>query len=148
MNTSNSAARKTNVQYIGVILIAAAVCSGPAEAETFRSGGSTAIIEQSGGGAGSTEVVRYRDGQKIVSQNGGSTDITIQGDVGYPQPDYSWEHPESNADSFDSKPTEGRFPGFGPEESQANDCYSCPSASASETFRQRMFERMRNGFSP
>jgi len=148
MKTSNPAARKANLQYIGVVLIAAAVCAGPVGAETFRSGGSTAIIEQSGGGAGKSEITRYRDGQKIVTQNEGSTDITIQEGAGYPPSDYSWEHPGSSVDNFDGRPVEGRFPDFGPEESQAGDCYSCPSASASETFRHRMFERMRSGFPP
>ena len=148
MKTSISAVRKTNYQYIGGVLIAAAICAGSAEAETFRSGGSTAIIEQSGGGVTTSEITHYQNGRKIVTQNGGSSDVIIQGDAGYPLPVYDWEHPESNADNLDRKPTEGGFPDFGPKEGQAGDCSLCPSASASKAFRHRMLERMHGGFPP
>lgn len=47
-------------------------------AETVNTGSSTTTTTQSGGGASRTEVTRSRDGQEVVTQDGNSTDITIQ----------------------------------------------------------------------
>ncbi len=48
-------------------------------AEVHQQGGSTAVIQQSGGsGPRTTEVVKTPDGQKIITRDGRNTDITIQ----------------------------------------------------------------------
>ena len=72
MKTSNSSVRKTTLGISGLILLSVAVGTGSASADTFRYGGSTATIEQHGGGASQSEVTRYQDGQKIVTQDGNS----------------------------------------------------------------------------
>jgi hypothetical protein len=81
MKTSNSSVGKAGQGSIGLILLSVAVGAGSARAETFQHGGSTATIAQSGGDTSRSEVTRCGDGQKIVTQDGNSTDITIQGGI-------------------------------------------------------------------
>ena len=79
MKTSNASRHKAGLVATGLILLSVVFGMSAAGAQAFRNGGSMAIIEQSGGGTSRSEVIRYQDGQKIVTRDGGSTDITIQG---------------------------------------------------------------------
>lgn len=70
---------RTRLGVVGLALVLAHLGPGCATAETYRSGGSTAVIEQSGGsGRSRSEVTVYPDGQRIVTRNGNSTDVTVQ----------------------------------------------------------------------
>jgi hypothetical protein len=80
MKMSDASVCKAALGGGGLILLSLAL--GSASADTFRYGGSTATIEQGGDGTSRSEVTRYQDGQKIVTQDGNSTDITIQGGGG------------------------------------------------------------------
>jgi len=145
MNTSNSAVRKAGLRFTGVILLSVSIGGGSAAAETFQHGGSTATIEQSGGsGASKSQVTRYQDGQKIITQDGSSTDVTIQGSVGSLPPDSVWEHPTPSADRFDRSWIEKRFSRTAPDGGSADDRSECPASSAREAFKQQMLERMRS----
>jgi hypothetical protein len=113
----------------GLILLSLAVGAGPASADTFRHGGSTATIEQSGNGTSRSEVSRYQDGQKIVTQDGNSTDITIQGGSG-----------SLGDDRFDRQRIEERF---------ARGADAFPEFTVSgerEAFKQQMLDRVRSRF--
>jgi hypothetical protein len=113
----------------GLILLSLAVGAGPASADTFRHGGSTATIEQSGNGTSRSEVSRYQDGQKIVTQDGTSTDITIQGGSG-----------SLGDDRFDRQRIEERF---------ARGADAFPEFTVSgerEAFKQQMLDRVRSRF--
>jgi len=145
MNTSNSAVRKAGLRFTGVILLSVAIGGGSAAAETFQHGGSTTTIEQSGGsGASKSQVTRYQDGQKIITQDGSSTDVTIQGSAGSLPPDSVWEHPTPSADRFDRSWIEKRFSRTAPDGGSADDRSECPASSAREAFKQQMLERMRS----
>ena len=142
MKTSNSSACKGGFGLIGLILLTVAVAAGSARAETFRQDGSTATIEQSGGGTSRSEITRYQDGQKIVTQDGNSTDITIQGGSGSPAPDYGWEYSEWGNDRFDRQRMQERF-------SRGADDYSEFTVSSErDVFNQQMLDRMGRRFRP
>ena len=145
MNTSNSAVRKAGLRFTGVVLLSVAVGMGAAGAETFQHGDSTATIEQSGGsGASQSQVTRDKDGQTIITQDGSSTDVTVQRRAGSLPPDDGWEHPPSGADRFDRSWIEKRFSRMAPERGSADDCLESTASSAREAFKQRMLERMRS----
>lgn len=142
MKTSSSSVCKSGLGFTGLILLSLAVGAGWARAETFRHGGSAVTIEQSGGGTSRSKVTRYKDGQKIITQDGNSTDITIQGDGSSPTPDYGWGYSYWGDDRFDRQRIEERF-------SRGADDYSEFTVSREhEAFKQRMFERMGSRFSP
>ncbi len=150
MKTSNSLVCKVSLQLAGIALCSVALGAGSAGAETFRYGGSTATIEQSGGGGSSrTEVTRYKDGQKIVTRNGNSTDITIQRGNSSPPLDYDWGPSQSSADRFDRESMEERFSRFDMYGEDFDDCYDCTTSSArASSFKRRMLDRMRSPFGP
>ena len=138
MKTSSSSVCKAGLGFTGLILLSVAVGAGWARAETFRHGGSAVTIDQSGGGASRSKVIRYKDGQKIVTQDGNSTDITIQGGSGSLTPDYGWRFSEWSDERFDRQRIEERF-------SRDADDYSRFTVSRErEAFKQRMGSR----FSP
>jgi hypothetical protein len=116
---------------VALLLLLAHLPQGCAVAETYRSGGSTAVIEQSG--PSRTQVTRYPDGHRIVTRGGSGTDITVQRGPGGSGVDTS-ERLEaySRFDWADDDGGEERFssPWDGPDEGR-------------EAFRQRMLERMR-----
>jgi hypothetical protein len=142
MKTSKSSMRKAGPGFTGLLLFSVVAGAGSASADTYQHGGSTATIEQSGSGSSRSEVTRYKDGQKIVTKNGNSTDITIQGGSGSPAPDYGWGYPYWGDDPFDSQRIEERF-------SRGADSYSRSSLSSErEAFKQQMLDRMRSGFRP
>ena len=149
MNNLNSLAYKAGLRFTSMLLFAVAVGAGSAGAETFQRGGSMATIEQSGGnGTSKTQVVPYEDGQKIITQDGSSTDITIQRSASSPQHDYGREQPQSGENRFDRRSIEGGFSGQAPDERSAATCSGCVTSSASEEFKRRMLDRMDNRFLP
>jgi hypothetical protein len=142
MKTSNASVCKSALEVGGLILFSLIFGSGSASAESFRHGGSTATIEQSGGGTSRSDVTRYRDGQKIVTQDGNSTDITIQGGSDSLAADDSLGFPEWGDDRFDWQRIEERF---------ARGVDAFPESTVSgerEAFKQMMRERMRGRFRP
>jgi hypothetical protein len=124
----------------GLILLSLAVGAGPASADTFRHGDSTATIEQRGGGTSRSEVTRYRDGQKIITRDGNGTDITIQGGSGSLAPEDGWRFPEPGDDRFDRQRIEERF---------SRGAAAFPEFTVTgerEAFKQQMLDRMRSRF--
>ncbi len=147
MQTSILSLVKAGFRATAVTLVSASIGTGCASAETYRHGGSTATIEQRGGtGPSEAEVTRYPNGQKIITRDGSSTDITIQRDDGSAPGDPGLEPPETSVDRFDDRLLEERFshiePYDEPDNQAGTDCYECRPSWASEEFKRRMFERM------
>lgn len=68
---------------VGSLLVGALLVLGVVHAETYSHGNSTSTIQQRGGnGASQSRIERYPDGQKIITRDGNSTDITIQREGG------------------------------------------------------------------
>lgn len=99
----------------------------PSTAETFRWGDSTASVQQHGGSHQSqSDVTRFEDGHRIITQDGNNTDITIQreghsnpprfdaeqrfGDGSHRFDDPDLEQRFSQPDSFDSDGSPGPAP--------------------------------------
>lgn len=81
-----------------------------------------------------------RSSTAIVTQNGDSTDITIQGGSGSPVPDYDRGYSEWGDHRFDRHRMEERF-------SRGADDYSGFRASSErEAFKQQILDRMHNRF--
>lgn len=134
----------------GIALLAVAFGSGSAGAAIYEFGGSTATIEQSGGGRNSSEVTRYRDGQKIITRDGNSKDITIQGGGGsshYDHDDFDWEPSGPSGDPFDSESLDERFSRIFSDSGEDLGCPDCGRSKSREAFRQRMLDRMDSRFS-
>lgn len=141
MKISILSAAKTGLGFTGVVFICAIIGAGSVSAETYRHGGSTAIIQQSGGSDKSqSQVTRYKDGQKIITQDGNSTDITIQREGRFLPPDNSREYPETGLDCFDRRSIEARF--------SRTELEDRSDIDASDDFKQRILERMRRYFLP
>ena len=104
-----------------------------AAAQTYRHGNSTTIIEQSGDSE--TRIKRYRDGQSIITEDGNSTDITIQRENGAAATADERDHTD---DYFSRRLMEESFSGFGPDNANAG--------TAGTDFRQRIQQRMRSRF--
>jgi len=142
MKNLDASVGKASVVWAGLIVLLVSIGTGSARADTFWHGGSTATIEQSGGGTSRSEVIQYEDGQTIITRNGNSTDITIQGETGFLVPDNAVGYYEWGDDWFDSKRFEQRFPPA---------IYAFPEFSHSserEAFKQQILDRMRSRFRP
>ena len=149
MKTPISSGAKVGFRFTGIVLFSVAVGVGAARAETFQHGGSTATIEQSGGsGASGSQITRYKDGQKIVTEDGSSTDITIQRSGRYEPSDTIWEYPQSGADRFQQRAIEERFSGRELDDGSGVDCADWEPSSAREELKRRMLDRFRSGFLP
>jgi|GEM_PF-1539592 len=143
MNPSNSAVKKADWRFTGVVLLSVAIGTGTASAETFQYGGSTATIEQSGGrGTSHSQVIRDQDGQTIITRDGNSTDITVQRHSDAPSPDDGGEPPPATANRFDRSGIEQRFSHQAPDRGSADDCPASRGSSLREAFKQQMLERM------
>jgi hypothetical protein len=142
MKMSGASVCKAALGVGGLILLSLAVGTGLASADTFRHGGSTATIEQRDGGTSRSDVTRYQDGQKIITQSANSTDITIQGGSGALVPDDGWGFPEWGSDRFDRQRIEERF-------SRGADAFPEFTVSGErEAIKQQMLDRMRSRFRP
>lgn len=128
--------------------------------EVHQHGGSTAVIKQSGGsGPKSTKVIKTPEGQKIITRDGNSTDITIQRNDG------PGTHESSGGDAMKPKIDPDRFkgnsdpdmdyidgeePGNGgngkkrsPDTTQRGTNHSDSDIPTAEEFKERMLRRMR-----
>ncbi len=132
---------KAGSRFTNLVFISAIIGAGLAGAETYQHGGSTAIIQQSGGiGQSESQVKRYQDGQSIITRDGSSTDITIQREEGFPPSDNSGGYPGAGVDDFYQWFFEERFSSIDPDDQGG--------ADASDDFKQRMLDRMRGDFPP
>lgn len=145
MKTSSS----SGLRLTGILLLSVAAGVSLACADTFRRGGSTTTIEQSGGrGVSSTRVTPYADGRKTVTQDGSSTDIVIQRGPSSRLPDHSREDPKPDAERFDRSAIEEQFSSWAYDEPSSDTCVGCDPSSTREDFKQRMLDRIGNRFSP
>jgi hypothetical protein len=142
MKTSYSSVCKAGLRVAGLILLSATVGVGLASAETFQHAGSMATIEQRGGGTSKSEVTLYEDGQKIVTQDGYSTDITIQHGGGSFATDDDWGYHECDDDRFDRQRFAERF------SRGADDSAAFEVSGERQVLKQQIFDRMRGGFLP
>ena len=146
MKMAKFTAAEAGLGFIGAVLISAIIGSGPAGAETYRQGDSTAVIQQSG--PSESQVTRYRDGQKIVTQDGGSTDITIQRSGGPLPPDIRPAPPAAGVDRLDRWFVEKRFSRVNPHDPLGPDCFESEPPCAGDDFKRRMQDRMRGDLRP
>ena len=138
-------ARGAGPGLIGLVVLSMCVATGCADAETHTVGGSTAVIQQSGGsGPVGSRVTRDRDGQTIVTQDGRSTDVTIQRDSAAVDSGTDGPRATPQAERFERPSSRdsarSRFPAT---RGGAGDMRET-AGSTKETFRQQMFERMRD----
>ena len=140
MKISILSASKAGFRITGIVFVAAIISTGSAAAETYRHGNSTATIEQSGGsGKSESQIRRYRDGQKIITQDGNSTDITIQREGGFSLPEYNPDNSREYPDYFFYRRSiEERFSRIDPDDRRG--------ADTGDDFKQRMLNRMRSDF--
>ncbi len=138
---------RLSLQITGIACFSLAVVSCSAGAETYQHGGSTTVIEQSGGaGASRSEVSRHPDGQRIVTQDGSNTDVTVQHSGARPDSGDIGGYSQSEADRFSQGFFDERRP---PSESGARtggDCLDCPPSRLHEAFKQQMLQRMGGGY--
>jgi len=148
MKTSSSSVCKAGPGFTSLLLFSVVVGAASVSADTYQHGGSEATIEQSGSGASRAEVTRYKDGQKIITQDGNSTDITIQRDSSSPASDYGWGYSYRGDDRLDRQRIEERFSRAAPNARGADDYPESMLSSDREAFKQRMLDRMRGRFPP
>lgn len=140
MKISNRSVDNTGSRLVGVALTFAILAAGSASAETYRHGDSTAIIQQSGGsGKSESRITRYRDGQRIITRDGNSTDITIQRTDRLPPSDDWPDNPGMERDRFEQRFSGERFSRIMPKSTDCN-----KRSSTRDMLKQRMLDRMRN----
>lgn len=142
MKIANGSASMIGSYCTGIALAFALGGAGPAGADTYRQGGSTATIQQSGGGEGTAQVTRHKDGQTIITRDGRSTDITIQREGRSPPPDISRESSITGMGRFKQWFAGEPFP-RDPDEPSTTTDDSKGRRSAHDAFKQRMLDRMR-----
>ena len=149
MKNLTSTVGKLGFRGAGVVLVSMLLGVGCVNAETFQHDGSTATIQQSGGSDKSkSRVTLYRDGQKIITRDGNSTDITVQRGSRFMRPDYDGEPPEVSIDWFGRGLTDKHFPRFGLDSRDDTDYSRGRILQTRDDFKQRMFGRMRRNFLP
>lgn len=143
MKTTGMALRNARLPFVGIALFFAAGGVETLAAQIFQHGNSTATVEQKGGPVPSKfEITRYDLGQRIITQDGSNTDITVQQSGAFGTSDDTWTHADTGADRCEEPPAEERF------QRRAAD-YRVPGVSSvREAFRQRMLDRMRSPFFP
>ena len=139
---AQSIARKANVQAMALVSMLLALCGCSTGADIRQYAGSTATIEQRGYGTSRSEVTYFEGGQKIVTQDGSNTNITIQRGSGHRGVDPLQGYPGWVDDRFDRQVTKERF-GRWPD-----DAYDLAMSVQQEAVKERMLERMRNRFRP
>lgn len=140
MKTQNASVPRASLRLAGWILLSMVVGAGAVIADTFEHGGSTATIQQSGGGTSRSEVTRSWGSQKIVTEDGSSTDVTIQGRGLNPFPGLDAGYFDWSDDRFDRHRIEERFSGAGDDRCRHR------LSTDREASKQRMLERMRGRF--
>jgi len=140
MKTPNSSVTRASLRWVGSVLLSMTVGAGAAIADTFEHGNSTATTQQSGGGTSRSEVTRSRTGQRIITHDGSSTDVTIQGQGADPVPGHDWGYFDWGDARFDHHGIEDRFP------RRFDDSPGFRLSTDRDAFKQRMLERMRGRF--
>lgn len=144
MTPFTSALCRTRRRIIGAIVLTAALGGAAAVAETYRYGGSSTTVEQRGGpGPSTSRVIRDPDGQTVITQDGGNTDVTVQKRMGPPPPDAGGEPALPPVDRFDSRRLEQRFRSGASAGAGVDGCFDRSPASARGAFKQHMLERLR-----
>jgi len=142
MRTRNDRWSRTRLGALGLALALTQMAAAAAAGQTHQSGGSTTVIDQRGGGTSQSQVTAYPDGQRVITRDGQSTDISIQRGSG--------SAPTATDDADRFRMDDRLAPSWGAERS------SPPSRSTDdpmerwsqsdlsrEAFRQRMLERLR-----
>jgi hypothetical protein len=129
---------------LGLAVLSMTVVTGCAVAETHTSGGSTAVIQQSGGTRPvESRVTRDRHGQTIVTQDGRNTDITIQRDSASVGSDTDGLGEAPQAERFDRPSSRDSVSSRFPATRGGVDELRETSGSTQDAFKARMLERMR-----
>jgi hypothetical protein len=127
-----------------------AVSVNPANAETFRWGDSTASVQQRGGSHQSqSDVTRFKEGQRIITRDGNSTDITIQREKHYDPPRFDAEQRfGESSHRFDHPDLKRRY--LRPEtfDSDGSSSGTTETSQVRKLFLLRMMERFRWYFMP
>jgi len=119
---------------VGGLLVGALLVLGVVHAETYSHGNSTSTIQQRGGsGTSQSRIERYPDGQKIITRDGNSTDITIQREGGGAA---SSQILEDRRNEMFRRFFQRRFSGMDWEQQ--------PDRIDRDAFRRRMQERFRD----
>lgn len=139
MRTRDNRSRHPRRRTLGLALVLTLIGAALA-AQTHHSGGSTTVIEQSGAGPSQSQVTIYPDGQKVITRDGQSTDISVQR--------RSDDAPTASADDRDGlgerlAPSQHSDRFASPRRGAAEGVERWPEAGPSrEVFRQRMLERL------
>lgn len=120
---------------MGLALLSSSVGAGCVSAETHTTAGSTATIQQSGGGTSKTEVRRYPDGQTIITQDGVNTDVTVQRGTSSTTTMTTSTSRSTDPDRFGASSLADRPAASGTSRAS--------SLSSQEAFRQQMLDRLR-----
>lgn len=143
MRTREHRGRGARLGAMGLVLLLTHIACGGAAAQTYSSGGSTAVIEQRGGtGASQSQVTVYPDGQRILSEDGHSTDLTIQRGPGGSRSSADGAELSAGVERLAPPLSEERFLPPRPQPKGTADWGQRPGL-AQEAFRQRMLERLR-----
>lgn len=142
MRTHEHRWRRARRLAIGVVFLLVQTASAGVMAQTYRSGGSTTVIEQQGGGPSQSEVTVYPDGQRVITRDGQSTDISIQrgsgsAPTGTAGADWFFDDERSASPGAPERLVPRRTPAEDAAESWA------PWDTQQELFRGRMIDRMR-----
>lgn len=129
---------------LGLAVLSMCVVAGCAVAQTHTSGGSTAVIQQRGGSHPvESQVIRDRDGQTIVTQDGRSTDVTIQRESAVAASGSDGSRATSQAERFEGPSRrEGVSSRFPPIRGGVDEVRET-AGSTQDAFKTRMLERMR-----
>lgn len=144
MKIKRISARGMGSGLLGLAVLSMSVVTGCAVAQTHTSGGSTAVIQQSGGSRPvESQVIRDRDGQTIVTQDGRSTDVTIQRESAVAASGSDGSRATSQAERFE-RPSrrEGVSSRFPPIRGGVDEVRET-AGSTQDAFKTRMLERMR-----
>ncbi len=144
MKIPNWSARRTGSYCASIALVFIIISVGSVGAETYRQGGSTAIIQQSGGsGKSQSRITRYKGGQRIITRDGRSTDITIQREKRFPPSGSSREHRITGIGRFERWFRWERFPFIDPDQASDIEDPKGRLSSTHDVFKHRMLDRMR-----
>jgi len=149
MKTTEFPTNNIGLWLIVLGLMLANVKAGSASPEIYQHGGSTAVIEQSGGSDRSeSQVTRYQDGQKIITQDGANTDITSQHGGAVPPPGTPGAHAKPGISRFDRPGMQQRFRSGFLDDLDDADAFREQPELVREAFRQQMLDRMREPSGP
>ena len=139
----------TGVRIFSVVLVLT-LSVNPSTAETFRWGDSTTSVQQQGGTHQSqSDVTRFEDGHRIITQDGNNTDITIQreGRFNLPRSDAEQRFGDGN-NRFDDPDLERRFSQPDISDSDRSPSTTPEISQLQKLFLLRLMERLGWHFMP